>query len=102
MVPSRGTEPGMAVERPFRFGVEAGASMSPDEWIASIRRAEDLGYSAINLGVHVPMDSGGPFATMSAVAAATTSLRITTTVIPNDFYSPAMLALEAGTFDRLF
>lgn len=91
----------MSASRPFRFAVEAGPTGSREEWIASVRRAEDLGYSAINLGLHVPLDSGGPFAALGTAAAVTTSLRFTTTVIPNDFYSPAMLALEAGTFDRL-
>jgi probable F420-dependent oxidoreductase len=91
----------MGTKRPFRFGVESGPTTSPDEWIASVRRAEDLGYAAINLGIHVPLGYGGPFAAMATAAAVTTSLRVTTTVIPNDFYSPAMLALEAGTFDRL-
>lgn len=91
----------MSVTRPFRFGVEAAPTTSRDEWIESARRAEDLGYSAINLGLHIPLGGGGMFAAMATAAAATSSLRITTTVIPNDFYSPAMLALEAGTFDRL-
>lgn len=91
----------MSGRRPFRFGVEAAPTTSRDEWIESARRAEDLGYSAINLGLHIPLGGGGMFAAMATAAAATSSLRITTTVIPNDFYSPAMLALEAGTFDRL-
>lgn len=96
-----GTELDMNVRRPFRFAVEAVQTSSRDEWVASVRRAEDLGYSAINLGLHIPLGGGGLFAAMATAAAVTSSLRITTTVIPNDFYSPAMLALEAGTFDRL-
>lgn len=91
----------MGVKRPFRFAVEAGPITSRDEWIASIRKAEDLGYAAINLGMHVAMGGAGPFAAMATAAAVTTSLRITTAVIPNDFYSPAILALEASTFDCL-
>jgi probable F420-dependent oxidoreductase len=91
----------MGVKRPFRFGVGAGSTASPDEWLARVRRAQDLGYSAITSGIHIPGGGAGQFATMATAAAVTTSLRVTTTVIPNDFYSPAVLALEAGTFDRL-
>ena len=87
--------------RRFRFAVEAPSTDSAGEWITSVRRAEDLGYSAINLGLHIPLGGAGMFAAMATAAAVTSSLRVTTTVIPNDFYSPAMLALEAGTFDRL-
>lgn len=90
----------MSVRRPFRFAVEAVPIGSAGDWIASVRRAEDLGYSAINLGLHIPLGGAGMFAAMATAAAVTSSLRVTTTVIPNDFYSPAMLALEAGTFDR--
>lgn len=91
----------MNVDHRFRFAVDAAPTSSRDEWIASVRRAEDLGYSAINLGLHMALGSGGIFTAMATAAAVTQRLRITTTVIPNDFYSPAMLALEAGTFDRL-
>jgi probable F420-dependent oxidoreductase len=91
----------MGVRKAFRFAVEVAQTTSRDEWVASVRRAEDLGYSAIHSGVHVALGTGGVFATMATAAAITSSLRVMTTVIPNDFYSPAMLALEAGTLDRL-
>lgn len=43
----------MSISRPFRFAVQTAPTTSRAEWVTSVRRAEDLGYSAINVGLHV-------------------------------------------------
>jgi alkanesulfonate monooxygenase SsuD/methylene tetrahydromethanopterin reductase-like flavin-dependent oxidoreductase (luciferase family) len=42
-----------------------------------------------------------PLTTLAAIAQATTTLRIGTLVVANDFHHPAVLAKEATTLDQL-
>ncbi len=90
----------MAASKPFRFGVQS-RSMGPrDEWLASIRRIEELGYSSVSWADHFV---GGldPVASLAAAAVATERLRLTSFVFDNDFRHPAVLAMSAGTIDIL-
>ncbi|MFT4039208.1 MAG: TIGR03621 family F420-dependent LLM class oxidoreductase [Thermomicrobiales bacterium] len=86
--------------KPFRFGVQS-RSMGPrDAWLASVRRAEALGYDSISWADHFA--SGlEPLTAMAAAAVATERLRLTSFVIDNDFRHPAVLAMAAGTVDIL-
>jgi probable F420-dependent oxidoreductase len=88
-----------AVERPIRFGV--GASVSTvAEIAAAAREAEAVGYSTFAVADHF----GTPYAplvALTAAAAATESLRLTTTVLAHDFRHPAVLAKELATLDVL-
>jgi probable F420-dependent oxidoreductase len=86
--------------RPFRFGVNVRAPASAAEWIALVRRVEELGYSTLNLPDHLT-DRPAPMPALASAAAATTRLRVGTLVLNNDFRHPVLLAREAATLDAL-
>lgn len=82
----------------FRFGVAASGVRDSEEMVTVARRAEELGYSSIAMADHLD-DQLAPLITLTAVAAATTTLRVGTLVLANDYRHPAMLAKEAATLD---
>lgn len=90
----------MTNHRPFRFGVVAGQARSSDEWVAKARRAEALGFATLL----IPDTLGptlAPLPALSFAAAATTTLRVGTFVLANDFRNPVLLARECATLDFL-
>jgi len=64
------------------------------------RRIEDMGASTLLLSDHF-WDVLAPIPAALAVANATTTLRVGTNVLGNDFRHPVMLAKEAATVDVL-
>src|SRR3954454_2908025 len=86
--------------RPFRFGFTGGVSSKREKLLTSARTVEQLGYSTFGLADHFVR----PFAPLiagQAVADATTTLRLTQTVLAQDFREPAVLAKELATLDVL-
>jgi len=90
----------MMEPKPFRFGVIGISASSKKEWIAKARRAESLGFSTFMVWDHFN-EQLAPIPALMAVADATSTLRITTSVLANDFRHPALLAKEAATLDLL-
>ena len=88
------------MSRPFRFGFSLDGLDAPDEIAARARRAEDMGYSAVVVTDHFD-DRHGPLVAMTAVALATTSLRVGTLVLANDYRHPAVLAKELASLDQV-
>jgi probable F420-dependent oxidoreductase len=91
----------MSKLHPFRFGLTTpNGGTSREDWCKRARAIEAAGFSTLLVGDHliIPM---GPFAGMMAAADATTSLRIGTFVLGNDFRHPVYLAQEAASIDRL-
>ena len=88
-------------KRAFRFGVGPGGLNPVDdkEWAELARKAEALGYSTLSVSDHIM--HYGPFAAMGLAAGVTTTLRVGTLVLCNDFYHPVVLAREAMTLDAL-
>lgn len=87
-------------QRPFRFSVQAtGAPLNAD-WAEVARKAEGLGFSSLTVADHFDGQFAPIPATMAA-ADATTTLRIGTLVLGNDFRHPAVTAKEAATVDVL-
>jgi probable F420-dependent oxidoreductase len=86
--------------RPFRFGVQISNAASRDDWIAFARRAEDLGFSTIFMPDHFG-DQLAPVPALMAAADATTTLRIGSLVLDNDYKHPVVVAKEAATIDVL-
>ena len=84
--------------RKFRFGVVAAQEASGAAWLEKARRVEDLGFATLVIPDTLPY-SFSPFVALSAAAAATTTLRLGTYVIANDYRHPVMLAKEAATLD---
>ena len=85
---------------PFRFGLLAGAATSGREWSAIARRAEDEGFSTLQIVDHLGAQLG-PIAALAAAAAATSTLRIASQVFANDYRHPVMLAKECASLDVL-
>lgn len=89
-----------ATVRPFRFGFTGGASSKRRKLLDSARTVEGLGYSTFGLADHF-VRPFAPLVAGQAVADATTTLRITQTVLAQDFREPAVLAKELATLDVL-
>ena len=88
------------MSRPFRFGFSLDGLDGPAEIAVRARRAEDMGYSAVVMTDHFD-DRHGPLVAMTAVALATTSLRVGTMVLANDYRHPAVLAKELASLDQV-
>lgn len=87
------------VSKLFRFGVHFNHNATHQELRTRASQAEDLGYSTFLVADHIwifPAIAG-----MAAAAEATTSLRVGTNVLGNDFRHPALLAREAAAIDVL-
>ena len=84
---------------PFRFGVLVGGVAAADDWIAKARKVEALGYDTLFVAEH--MDTFPPIAGMVAAAGATTTLRIGSYVLANDFHHPIVLGREVAAIDAL-
>ncbi len=97
--------------RPLRFGVQAFAPSSPDEWRTFARRAEELGYSALHLADHYigpgpaldptnhPVQVVAAIPAMTVAAEATSEIRIGCRVLCVDYHQPVVLAKELATID---
>lgn len=86
--------------KPFRFGLIGIRAASRQEWREKAIKAEALGYSTLLMWDHFD-DSLAPLPALLAAADATTTLRIGTFVLANDFRHPALVAKEAATLDLL-
>lgn len=85
---------------PFRFGIQCKAPAEPRGWRAQAQRAEDLGWSTLTMADH--FDAGlAPVPALVAAADATTTLRLGTMVLGNDYRHPVVVAKEAATLDVL-
>ena len=84
----------------IRFGTGGGRVGDPERLVAAARRAEDIGYSTFSMADHFELPLA-PLIALLAVADATTTLRITQTVLAQDFRHPAVLAKELATLDVL-
>jgi probable F420-dependent oxidoreductase len=95
----------MSKRHPFRFGVINEQMKAPSAWFDHVRRVEALGYATLLLRDHFVPDFFGdqyaPLVALMAAASVTTTLRLGTMVIDNDYRHPVMLAKEAATLDCL-
>lgn len=85
---------------PFRFGIQCRGPADPAGWPALARKVEDLGWSTLTVADHLD-DQLAPVPAAMAAAAATTTLRVGTMVLANDYRHPVMVAKEAATLDVL-
>ncbi|MBU2662574.1 LLM class flavin-dependent oxidoreductase [Actinoplanes bogorensis] len=86
-------------EREFRFGVVAGRAASGDEWAATARRAEELGYDT--LLIPDTLNTMAPFPALAAAAAVTTRLHVGTYVLSAPNRAPGLVAWEASTLQLI-
>ncbi|MGH3241332.1 MAG: TIGR03621 family F420-dependent LLM class oxidoreductase [Spirillospora sp.] len=93
------------MDRKFRFGVVGESIRSGTELAATARRAEDLGYDVLVLRDHFVAEPFGdqlaPMVALASAASATSTLRLGTMVLANDYRHPVLLAKEAATLDHL-
>jgi len=82
----------------FRFALQASGGASPGAWRDLARKTEDLGYSTLYVPDHLD-DQWAPMVAVTVAAEATTTLRVGTLVLDNDFRHPVVLAKEAATLD---
>jgi probable F420-dependent oxidoreductase len=82
----------------FRFALQVEQAASPAAWRDLARKAEDLGYSTLYVPDHLG-DQWAPMIAVTMAAEATTTLRVGTLVLDNDFRHPLVLAKEAATLD---
>src|SRR5260370_41843077 len=85
----------MSQHRPFRFGVSVSRVRSKEEWVATARKAESLGYSTLLMPDHLG-NQLAPFAALMAAAEATQKLRIGSFGFDNDFRHPVVRSKEAA------
>lgn len=85
---------------PFRFTLQASKCRTVAEVIDVARRAEDLGYHALTIADHLDTQVG-PLTTLAAAAQATTTLRVGSLVLSNDYRHPVVLAKEIASLDQL-
>jgi len=93
------------MQRPFRFGVLCEEMSNREAWFTKAQRVEELGYATLLLRDHfVAGPFGNQFAPLSALMAAamvTTTLRVGSMVIDNDYRHPVLLGKEIATLDVL-
>ena len=86
--------------RPFTFLAAFQDVVDGPTLAATARRIESMGYDGLVIPDHlIPQLSPGP--AMSAIAAATTTLRVGTFVLNNDLRHPAVLAQDLASIDVL-
>ncbi len=91
----------MGIDRAFRFGVLAKQPRSATDFRDFARQVEDLGFSTFYMPDHFVDHPLAPIPGIMAAAAATTTLRVGTLVLGNDYKHPVVLANEAATIDLL-
>jgi len=89
------------MNRPFRFGVVAAYAISHSAWIATARRAEELGYATLLMPDRTTIGSFAPFPALAVAAEATKVLRVGSYVFCNEYRHPVILARDAATLDLL-
>ena len=86
-------------------GSDSGSSPSRSDRAPSsptfARHVEDLGYSTLYVPDHFVDHPLAPMPAMMAAAAATTTLRVGTLVLGNDYRHPVAVANDAATVDLL-
>ena len=90
----------MSHPRPFRFGLQGRTTGPRDEWIAMVRRVEEMGFSSY-LALDHFVRGLDPTASLMAAAMVSDRLRIGTLLFDNDFRHPAVLAKAAASLDVL-
>lgn len=86
----------------FRFGqLNMRPAATRKEWCDRARRAESVGFSTFQVSDHFDRSPAAPLLLLAAVAQATSTIRLGTLVLDNDFRHPAVLAKELATLDVL-
>jgi probable F420-dependent oxidoreductase len=82
----------------FRFAMQASGAASRAAWRDLARKCEDMGYSTLYVPDHLD-EQWAPMIACTVAAEATTTLRVGSLVLDNDFRHPVLAAREAATLD---
>jgi probable F420-dependent oxidoreductase len=85
----------------FRFGALEYLTGSGQQWTETVRRIEGSGFSTLEIIDHLGTAQLAPLPALAAAAAVTTTLRLGTQVLCNDYRHPIVLAKECATLDVL-
>ena len=85
--------------RAFRFSVWIDRVKSRAALQQKARRLEDSGFDVLHLPDH--LGAPAPFPMLTAIAAATSTVRLGTYVLNACFYKPALLARDVAAVDLL-
>jgi probable F420-dependent oxidoreductase len=85
---------------PFRFGITASRATDGAAWLTLAHRAEELGYATLVMPDHLTAQLA-PMPALAAAASVTTTLRVGTFVLANDYRHPLVMAREAATLALL-
>jgi probable F420-dependent oxidoreductase len=85
--------------RPFRFSIGIHSAKSSVALRDKARRLEDAGFDVLHLPDHI--GAPAPFPVLTAIAAATSTVRLGTYVLNACFYKPALLARDAAAVNDL-
>jgi len=90
------------VSHGLRFGCLAMTpTRSRQEWLDQARQTEERGFSTLQVSDHFVRTPLAPLVALSAAAQVTSTIRLGTLVLDNDFRHPAVLAKEISTLDQL-
>lgn len=93
------------MQRPFRFGVLCEEMGTRAAWLEKAKRVEQLGYSTLLLRDHFIAEPFGdqfaPLTALTAAAMVTSTLRVGSMVLDNDYRHPIVLGKEVATLDVL-
>jgi len=84
----------------FRFALQVSRTETAAGWRDLARKAEDLGYATLYVPDHLD-DQWAPMVALAVAAEATTTIRVGTLVLDNDFRHPVLMAKEAATLDAM-
>jgi probable F420-dependent oxidoreductase len=87
------------VAKDFRFSMSMRFYKSRERLLEKAKRAEDAGFDILCVPDH--LGAAAPTPTLTAVAMATTSLRLGMYVLNASFYKPALLSRDLGAVDLL-
>src|SRR3984893_18458264 len=85
--------------RAFRFSIGIHSAKASVALRDKARRLEDFGFDVLHLPDH--LGAPAPFPVLTAIAAATSTVRLGTYVLNVCFYKPALLARDAGAVNDL-
>jgi probable F420-dependent oxidoreductase len=85
--------------RGFRFSIGIHTAKSSAALRDKAQRLEGLGFDALHLPDH--LGAPAPFPVLTAIAAATSAVRLGTYVLNAGFYKPALLARDAAAVNDL-
>jgi alkanesulfonate monooxygenase SsuD/methylene tetrahydromethanopterin reductase-like flavin-dependent oxidoreductase (luciferase family) len=83
----------------FRFGVVATPEGGGQQWVATARRVEELGYSTLLMPDGLQLLA--PFPSLAVAACATTTLRVGTFVLAGPLRSPRAAAWDGHSLSVL-